>query len=197
MRHFALSTLADGRGGTSGKPAFPFRNHENVFKIMKRDIQKTVRIWNADRAEELAQIQTLPQYKSANKALNDALDRGLPILYRELFGGESEPDEPARDEQDLPLPATGAGVSVHCPDSEFCWTVMLLLKEINLNVLLNKQMLSGIFRYLALVADGTTAEEFGKLLESGKINLTPDCLGKQETDGLKRITKLSGGKSNE
>lgn len=197
MRHFALSPLADGRGGTSGKPAFPFRNHENVFKIMKRDIQKTVRIWNADRAAELEQIQTLPQYKSTNKALNDALDRGLPILYRELFGDESEPDEPARDEQELPLPATSAGVSVHCPDSEFCWTVMLLLKEINLNVLLNKQMLSGIFRYLALVADGTTAEEFGKLLESGKINLTPDCLSKQETDGLKRITKLSGGKSNE
>ena len=197
MRHFALSTLADGRGGTSGKPAFPFRNHENVFKIMKRDIQKTVRIWNADRAAELEQIQTLPQYKSTNKALNDALDRGLPILYRELFGGESEPDEPARDEQELLLPATGAGMSVHCPDSEFCWTVMLLLKEINLNVLLNKQMLSGIFRYLALVAAGTTAEEFGKLLESGKINLTPDCLSKQETDGLKRITKLSGGKSNE
>lgn len=197
MRHFALSTLADGRGGTSGKPAFPFRNHENVFKIMKRDIQKTVRIWNADRAAELEQIQTLPQYKSTNKALNDALDRGLPILYRELFGGESEPDESARDEQELPLSATGAGMSVHCPDSEFCWTVMLLLKEINLNVLLNKQMLSGIFRYLALVAAGTTAEEFGKLLESGKINLTPDCLSKQETDGLKRITKLSGGKSNE
>ncbi len=164
---------------------------------MKRDIQKTVRIWNADRAAELEQIQTLPQYKSTNKALNDALDRGLPILYRELFGGESEPDESARDEQELPLSATGAGMSVHCPDSEFCWTVMLLLKEINLNVLLNKQMLSGIFRYLALVAAGTTAEEFGKLLESGKINLTPDCLSKQETDGLKRITKLSGGKSNE
>ena len=84
-----------------------------------------------------------------------------------------------------------------CPDREFCWTATLLLKEINLNELLNKQMLSGIFRFLALIAEGTTGEEFAKLLTAGKLGLTPDCLSKQEAEGLKAISKLGEKSRND
>ena len=55
---------------------------------MSNDIKQTIRIWDADAAEKLDRIQALPQYKSFNKVINDVVDRGLPILYKELFGGE-------------------------------------------------------------------------------------------------------------
>ena len=57
---------------------------------MSNDIKQTIRIWDADAAEKLDRIQALPQYKSFNKVINDVVDRGLPILYKELFGGEEE-----------------------------------------------------------------------------------------------------------
>lgn len=161
---------------------------------MSNDIKQTIRIWDADAAEKLDRIQALPQYKSFNKVINDVVDRGLPILYKELFGGDEEPEEewesPAFPEEPTSQPPM-------CPDREFCWTATLLLKEINLNELLNKQMLSGIFRFLALIAEGTTGEEFAKLLTAGKLGLTPDCLTKQEAEGLKAISKLGDRSRND
>lgn len=161
---------------------------------MSNDIKQTIRIWDADAAEKLDRVQALPQYKSFNKVINDVVDRGLPILYKELFGGEEEPEEewepPAFPEELTQQPPM-------CPDREFCWTATLLLKEINLNELLNKQMLSGIFRFLALIAEGTTGEEFAELLTAGKLGLTPDCLAKQEAEGLKAISKLGEKSRND
>lgn len=161
---------------------------------MSNDIHRTIRIWDKDSIDFIAKIQELPQYKSANLVINDALIRGLPILYKELFGGEEESEEewepPAFPEEPTQQPPM-------CPDREFCWTATLLLKEINLNELLNKQMLSGIFRFLALIAEGTTGEEFAKLLTAGKLGLTPDCLSKQEAEGLKAISKLGEKSRND
>lgn len=161
---------------------------------MSNDIHRTIRIWDKDSIDFIAKIQELPQYKSANLVINDALMRGLPILYKELFGGEEESEEewepPAFPEELTQQPPM-------CPDREFCWTATLLLKEINLNELLNKQMLSGIFRFLALIAEGTTGEEFAKLLTAGKLGLTPDCLSKQEAEGLKAISKLGEKSKND
>lgn len=161
---------------------------------MSNDIHRTIRIWDKDSIDLIAKIQELPQYKSANLVINDALMRGLPILYKELFGGEEESEEewepPAFPEEPTPQPPM-------CPDREFCWTATLLLKEINLNELLNKQMLSWIFRFLALIAEGTTGEEFAKLLTAGKLGLTPDCLAKQEAEGLKAISKLGERSRND
>lgn len=161
---------------------------------MSNDIHRTIRIWDKDSIDFIAKIQELPQYKSANLVINDALMRGLPILYKELFGGEEESEEewepPAFPEEPTQQPPM-------CPDREFCWTATLLLKEINLNELLNKQMLSGIFRFLALIAEGTTGEEFAKLLTAGKLGLTPDCLSKQEAEGLKAISKLGEKSKND
>ena len=161
---------------------------------MSNDIHRTIRIWDKDSIDFIAKIQELPQYKSANLVINDALMRGLPILYKELFGGEEESEEewepPAFPEEPTQQPPM-------CPDREFCWTATLLLKEINLNELLNKQMLSGIFRFLALIAEGTTGEEFAKLLTAGKLGLTPDCLTKQEAEGLKAISKLGDRSRND
>ena len=161
---------------------------------MSNDIHRTIRIWDKDSIDFIAKIQELPQYKSANLVINDALIRGLPILYKELFGGEEESEEewepPAFPEEPTQQPPM-------CPDREFCWTATLLLKEINLNELLNKQMLSGIFRFLALIAEGTTGEEFAKLLTAGKLGLTPDCLSKQEAEGLKAISKLGEKSKND
>lgn len=161
---------------------------------MSNDIHRTIRIWDKDSIDFIAKIQELPQYKSANLVINDALMRGLPILYKELFGGEEESEEewepPAFPEEPTQQPPM-------CPDREFCWTATLLLKEINLNELLNKQMLSGIFRFLALIAEGTTGEEFAKLLTAGKLGLTPDCLSKQEAEGLKAISKLGEKSRND
>ena len=161
---------------------------------MSNDIHRTIRIWDKDSIDFIAKIQELPQYKSANLVINDALMRGLPILYKELFGGEEESEEewepPAFPEEPTQQPPM-------CPDREFCWAATLLLKEINLNELLNKQMLSGIFRFLALIAEGTTGEEFAKLLTAGKLGLTPDCLSKQEAEGLKAISKLGEKSKND
>ena len=161
---------------------------------MSNDIHRTIRIWDKDSIDFIAKIQELPQYKSANLVITDALIRGLPILYKELFGGEEESEEewepPAFPEEPTQQPPM-------CPDREFCWTATLLLKEINLNELLNKQMLSGIFRFLVLIAEGTTGEEFAKLLTAGKLGLTPDCLSKQEAEGLKAISKLGEKSRND
>ena len=159
---------------------------------MSKDIQKKVRIWDADAAEKLERIQALPQYKSFNKVINDVVDRGLPILYKELFGGDE-----TEEEENWEPPAFPEEPRVEPPDEEFYTTLIALLKEFNVNVLLNKQMLSGIFRFLVLISDGTLYEESARLLEKGRLNLTPDCLMRQEAEGLKEVTRLQGGRRND
>lgn len=159
---------------------------------MSNDIHRTIRIWDKDSIDLIAKIQELPQYKSANLVINDALMRGLPILYKELFGGDE-----TEEEENWEPPAFPEEPRVEPPDEEFYTTLIALIKEFNVNVLLNKQMLSGIFRFLVLISDGTLYEESARLLEKGRLNLTPDCLMRQEAEGLKEVTRLQGGRRND
>lgn len=132
---------------------------------------------------------TLPEYKHFNTVVCEALDYGLPILYRKNFYGE-EPVENPTEVSHTAAPEQPA-------DGEYWWQSMLLLREINMNLLLVKEMCSGLFREECLKAEGTPYSEFGKLLESGKLNDIPDYLRKEELEGLKRLAALSkkGGKT--
>lgn len=159
---------------------------------MSNDIHRTIRIWDKDSIELITKIQALPQYKSANLVINDALMRGLPILYKELFGGDE-----TEEEENWEPPAFPEEPRVEPPDEEFYTALIAVLKELNVNVLLSKQMLSGIFRFLALISDGTSYEGSAELLEKGKLNLTPDCLIRQEAEGLKEVTRLQGVRRND
>lgn len=153
-------------------------------KQKEKSVDRHIRIDNMSLLEKIDEIMELPEYKSFNKVVNDALFYGLPILEEELFGeGLDEP---------MTQPAPNNAPYDNCPDNEFCWNVAVLLREINGNVLLNKQMVSMLFQLMStLLRTNPKYDEIGKLFDSGVLNMIPECLEKEETEMLKKLTALN------
>ena len=49
-------------------------------------VEKHVRITNTDISDQIDRLMELPEYKSFNKVVNDALFYGLPKLTESIFG---------------------------------------------------------------------------------------------------------------
>lgn len=147
---------------------------ENKEKI---GIQKHIRITDSDITESIERIMKLPEYKSFNQVVNDALFYGLPVLCEKLFGEATLTEETAP-----PSIRQSFGV-----DEKSFDVLVRLMKETVLNVTINKSILSSLFHGKCLEYKGcrVDAENF----ESGVISDTPDYLNDYEISGLKKMRR--------
>ncbi len=144
----------------------------------KIGIEKHIRIADSDITKQINRIMELPEYKSFNQVVNDALFYGLPILCEKLFGETklSEETTPPSQRQSF------GGL-----DKKSFDVIVKLLKETVLNVTINKSILSSLFHGKSLEYKGceVDAENF----ENGMISDTPDYLYDYELEGLKKMRR--------
>lgn len=96
--------------------------------------RRYIRITDQSLWEIIDEIMTLPQYQNSfNKVINDALFYGLESLRQSLFGE-------ARIEE---IP--GQPQAPQSAEDEFYFKVVALLKEIVVNMTMNKSMLCSLF----------------------------------------------------
>lgn len=143
----------------------------------KIGIQKHIRIEDTEIRSQIDKVMQLPEYKSFNKVVNDALFYGLPILYEKLFGEISA----AKEEREPPSRRKKAG-----GDEEFYALVVRLLRETVLNVTINKSLLSSLFNAKVLEYEGLKVRgDFAQ----GLMCDTPDYLESYELDGIRSLRK--------
>lgn len=138
-------------------------------------IEKHVRITDIDMSNQIDKLMELPEYKSFNKVVNDALFYGLPKLTESIFGEVKLEEESPRKE---PLHF------MYFDEKQF-GIIVRLLKEIVLNVTINKSILSSLFHVKDFELDGLKVDKH-KFLQ-GLMSDTPDYLNDYETLGLKSL----------
>ena len=146
-------------------------------KQNKIGIEKHIRITDSGITEQIDRIMMLPEYKTFNQIVNDALFYGLPVLCEKLFGEVELKDEPKPQ------------ISRRAEDSkaeEFYAVVVKLLRETVLNVTINKSLLASLFNAKAMEYEGLQPQEdFGQ----GLMSDTPAYLESYELDGLKKLRR--------
>lgn len=148
---------------------------ENKAKI---GVEKHIRITDEETNRQIDRVLKLPEYKSFNQVVNDALFYGLPILCEKLFGEAELSEETAPPSQRQSF----GGL-----DEKSFNVLVRLMKETVLNVTINKSILSALFHGKCLEYKGckVDAENF----ESGVISDTPDYLNDYEISGLKKMRR--------
>ncbi len=144
----------------------------------KIGIQKHIRLDDTETIKAIDRIMELPKYKSLSKVINDALFYGLPILTAKLFGEAELGDEEA---------SQTLHTNLLCFDEKQFAIIVRLLKEIVLNVTINKSILSSLFHDLKLINKALKVEN--ELYEQGLMSDTPDYLNDYEIRGLKNLRK--------
>lgn len=145
-----------------------------------KSVRKFITINDTTAWEQIDKIMELPQYeKSFNKVINDALFYGLPALYAKLFGGVEMPEEKFSELQEI--------YKEHFSDEEFYAQVIRLLRELIVNVTVNKSMLSSLFNAVEQEYRGSevAADEFAH----GAYSDTPAFIEKYEIQGLLNARK--------
>lgn len=144
-----------------------------------RSIEKRIRITDSVMSEQINRIMTLPGYrKSCNRAINEALFYGLPILCEKLFG------EVALSEEAAPTLQRQNGEGL---DEKSFNVLVKLLKETVLNVTINKSILSSLFHDLGRINKVLNLD--GEQYEQGLMSDTPDYLYEYEVEGLKKMRR--------
>ncbi|MCM1224134.1 MAG: hypothetical protein NC548_57745 [Lachnospiraceae bacterium] len=106
------------------------RGERNTDKNMR----KFITIRDEEKWKQIEKLMSLPQYRNTfNKVINDALDYGLPLLIKAEFG---ELEEEETEQTHLPA---------HGKDEEFYGQVVRLMKEMIMNSVINKAILSSLF----------------------------------------------------
>lgn len=144
-------------------------------------IEKHIRINDTELNNQIERILELPEYKSFNQVVNDALFYGLPILYEKLFGEVTVSEET--------VPPTQRQSFGGLDEKSFN-VIVKLLKETVLNVTINRSILSSVFHDLrqvnkVLQIDG----KLNELYENGLMSDTPDYLNDYEVSGLKKLRR--------
>lgn len=143
----------------------------------KIGIQKHIRIADGDITAQIERIMGLPEYKSFNQVVNDALFYGLPILCEKLFGEATLSEEAAP-----PLERKTSRLE----DKHF-QTMIRLLKETVLNATINKSILSSLYHDLGRINKALNLDN--ELYEQGMMSDTPDYLYDYEVQGLKKMRR--------
>lgn len=121
----------------------------------------------------------LPNYKSFNKVINDALDYGLPLLLKAEFGEVADESfEPQHQPTVKPI---------DCATEEYFMRVVKLLQEVIINATVNKSILCSLFQAKSLELNGNAVS--GKKFEQGSFRDTPDYLAKYELQALRNLSK--------
>lgn len=139
-------------------------------------IEKHIRIADRVVSEQINRIMELPEYKSFNKVINDALFYGVPMLCEKLFG-EVKLDEATPS---IPLRAN------ELEDKHF-QVMIQLLKEMVMNVIINKSILSSLFH--AREYDNRGLHVNNEEFVDGLMGDTPDYLHDFEIDCLKKMRR--------
>ena len=150
-------------------------------KKEKIGIQKHIRITDSDITEQIERVMEHPDYKSFSRAVNDALFYGLPILCEKLFGEVllSEVTAPPSQRQ-----------AVESLDDKSFNVLVRLLKEIVLNVTINKSILSSLFNNTERMNKAFgLGKDLNELYEKGLMSDTPDYLYEYEIEGLKKMRR--------
>lgn len=139
-----------------------------------------IRIRDEDKWKLIAKLQEIGKYKNSfNQMVNDALDYGLPQLIKAELGEEIE------------LAKDGETIIAKSPldiaTERYYTEVVRLLKEIIVNVTINKSLLSSLFQAKAIELKGNRVA--GDKFFSGLYNDTPECLAAFELRSLKGIRK--------
>ena len=147
-------------------------------KEIDKSVDRHIRIWDMSLMEQIDKIMEYPEFKSFGKVINEALYIALPQILDRLEGKEKITLPPAEEERRPPMQ--------HRPliDEEFYGVLVRLLKEIVLNVVINKSILSSLFHAKCLENEGCRVPEtFGQ----GLMSDTPEYLADFETEGLKKM----------
>ena len=152
--------------------------HNLAEKKAKIGVEKHIRITDEETNRQIDRVLELPEYKSFNQVVNDALFYGLPILCEKLSGEAELSEETAPPSQRQSF----GGL-----DEKSFNVLVRLMKETVLNVTINKSILSSLFHGKCLEYKGckVDAENF----ESGVISDTPDYLNDYEISGLKKMRR--------
>lgn len=146
-------------------------------KKEKIGIQKHIRVTDKEITTQIERVMELPEYKSFNQVVNDALFYGLPLLCEKLFGEATLSEETAPPSQ-----RQSFGV-----DEKSFAVIVKLLKETVLNVTINKSILSSLFHDLGRINKVLNLDN--ELYEQGLMSDTPDYLYDYEVQGLKKMRR--------
>lgn len=175
--HFCKPARNGGR--TSGKPAFLRRKMTRENTITDRRMRRYIRIRDMELWEKIDRIMEEPQYaKSFNKVINDALYYGLDELMRQLFETtETSVSEQIIDKQYIRR--------VDGVDETYFFEIARLLKEVIVNVTINKSMLASLFNVKARELNKESVS--GKKYAEGRYAETPDYLVEYEIRSLRDL----------
>ena len=141
---------------------------------VKVGVEKHIRITDTQTANRIDAL--IARGSNFNKVVNDALFYGLPILYEKTVGGVTEVER-----REL----TGEGRTGTAEDA-FYATLMRLLKEIVLNVTINKSILSSLYHAASAGLMGVKLKEN---FQSGLLSDTPEYLERYEAEGIKNLRR--------
>ena len=145
---------------------------------VKVGVEKHIRITDSDLADQINSLMKNGGYGNFNKVIGDALYYGLPILREKLVGGG------VSEEERLALSNPRESGS---REEEFYAVATRLIREIALNVAINKSILSSIYNFIYEIADPRSKE--AKAFYGGRMSDTPEYLEEFETEGIKTVRK--------
>lgn len=137
--------------------------------------RRYIRITDDDSWKLIDEISKIDKYKSSfNLIINDALFLGLPALYAKLYGSVEMNDSRVAELRGI--------YREHFSDEEFYAQVIRLLKELIVNVTVNKSMLSSLFNAKDLEYNGFAVP--GKKFAQGAYSETPAYIEAYEVRGI-------------
>lgn len=177
----ASGTFESRRKASAEEAGNPlFLGEETVEKTDKRQ-RRYIRIRDQTLWEKIDRIMEEEKYKkSFNKVINDALYFGLDELMRHLFEREETIKEEQEEYRKQKLIRKLDGVN-----EVYFMEIAKLLKEVIINVIINKSLLSSIFNEKLNELNGEQVS--GKKLEQGEYAETPKYLEDYEIEELKDL----------
>ena len=148
-------------------------------KEVDKAVDRHIRICDIAMLKQIDKIMEYPEFKSFSKVINEALWIALPKILDRLEGRE-EITLPEAEEQRRPIRQSSL------IDEEFYGVLVRLLKEIVLNVVINKSILSSLFHGKCLEYKGC---EVPDRFEQGLMSDTPDYLEEFEIQQLKKLNR--------
>lgn len=155
-----------------------------------RSARKFITIRDTQLWEKIDRIMEEPKYaKSFNRVINDALYFGLDDLMRHLFETEETIAEERERNREKKYIRRVDGMN-----ETYFMEIAKLLKEVIINVTINKSLLSALFNAKARELNRTSVS--GRKFEEGRYSETPDYLSAYEIAGIRDLRiKERGGKN--
>ena len=145
-----------------------------------RNIRKYITISENELWEYIEKIMELDEYKNSfNKVINKALMYGLPILYNSIFNTVEEKEE---NNSSIKMIRKINGV-----DENYFSQITNLIKEVVLNVTINKSILCSLYGIKEIETEGHKVDI--RKLKKGAYRDTPDYLIDYEINGLNELRK--------